>query len=166
MRATFAAAILLLIVAPIISQSISSGQPTALLEITLTYCIEGCSSFKTLIYVDGRVISEYEGYRKAKSGRLIKISRRDETRLEPEELAELMRLTEQSDFIHAQPEYVVKVVTDNGETTTVIYSKGGQVKKIVVGNYLAGNDAEKAKLPPSLLKLIKLWYEFPNSFGY
>lgn len=160
MRVTFAVTLLLLITVPAISQSASSIQSSALLEVKFTYCLEGCGSHIGRIYADGRVIDEGERYRRAKSGQLIKVSSRVETQLEPGELAELKNLVEQPDFLSAQPEYVLKIVQDNPDSVTVTYRREGQEKKITVANYLAGSNAEKEKLPPSLLTLIKSWRLF------
>jgi hypothetical protein len=80
---------------------------------------------------------------------------RCETQLEAEEVAELTSLAEQPDFLNAQPEYVIKTVQDNPSYTTIIYRKEGREKKVRIDNYDETSAAEKAKLPPSLVKLLE-----------
>ena len=147
--------IFLILAVPTIAQPAS--RPAALLEVAHEHCWGGdCDSYTFRIYADGKLTAEGVTSKKAKSGRLRKILSRLEMRLEPEELAELVSLAEKPDFLNALPEYSLKIVQDSPSWVTVTYRKEKLEKKVTIGNYLIANDAEKAKLPPSLWKIIEL----------
>ena len=158
--------LLLLSAAPAVSQSTPSSQSPALIEFKLTaFLYPGKASvimdgkYRTIrIYADGRLIEESRYKRKAKSGRYLDASGRAETQLEKEELAELVNWAEQPDFLNARPEYAVRIVQDNGSSITIAYRTGKLEKKVRVANYFDVSEADKAKLPPSLVKLIE-WEE-------
>ena len=156
LKITLTAILLLLASAPVIVQSAPLRQPSPLLEIAHMFELDcGLQSQMTRVYVDGLVINEGKYKRRAKSGRCLDALTRTELRLEPEELAELISWTEQPDFLNARAEYVVKAVPDNPILNIITYRREGREKKIVVANYLIGSEAEKAKLPPSVLKLLE-----------
>jgi hypothetical protein len=55
--------------------------------------------------------------------------------------------------------YTTRIYTDGSvvvESNAITYHKEAQVKRVTVYNYLISNEAEKAKLPPSVLKIIEM----------
>lgn len=148
--------ILLLLTAGVgLSQSAISNQNPVLLEVISTQCFNGCESETIRIYADGHFVGESETQEKSKSGRLRKVRIKIEKQLDAEELAELISWAEQPDFINAQPEYIVRTVRDSPDWITIIYHHQRQEKSVKVFNFSRGSDAERGKLPPSLLKLIE-----------
>lgn len=133
-----------------------------MLEIAFTFELDcGRQSQATRVYVDGLVINESKYQRRAKSGKCHEALLRMELRLEPTELAELVSWTERPDFLNARPELVVKFVIDNPSRHIITYRKEGREKKILVANYSIGSEAEKAKLPPSILKVLEWEQRIP-----
>lgn len=160
LRVASAVFLSLLLVVPAIAQTTVSSQPTALLEFVYTSCLgAGCDSYTSRIYADGKVIGEAETRKKTKPGRFRKVLTRVETQLEAEELAEFVSLVEQSDLLTASPEYTVKIVQDNPSWISIAYFKEAKDKKVKVYNYLPSKDEGKAKLPPSVMKIIELFHQ-------
>ena len=144
------------------SQKTSPGQAPVLLEMVYTSVGQQVHQTTTRVYADGYYVSEGEYYEKANSGRNRKVSHKREKQLESGEMTELINWAEQPDFVNAQPEYVVKIVQDWPSHITIVYRNKGREKKVVVANYNAGSAEEKAKVPPSVLKLAR-WAD-PYSF--
>ncbi|HEX8746727.1 MAG TPA: hypothetical protein VF717_05960 [Pyrinomonadaceae bacterium] len=145
---------------PNTSQTVFPSQ-TPLLEFVSFYGIMGGRQYTTRVYSDGRYIFEALEYEKAKSGKLRKVITKSEKQLEPDEVAELISLAEQPDFLQAQSEYVT-IVQDNGSHTTITYSNKGREKKVMVSNYNAGSSEAKAKIPASVMKLLR----WANPYGF
>lgn len=143
-------------------QPAAASQTPALLEIIYTNCQADCLSETTRIFANGSYISEAVIYEKAKSGRNRKVIIRAEKQLEAEELAELLSLAEQPDFLNAQPEYPVTVVTDYPDWITIIYRNKGQEKRVKVNNFSRGITSQKSKVPASVVKLAR-WAQ-PQAF--
>jgi hypothetical protein len=155
-QSALAFTILLFIALPVASLSASLRQSNAVLEIVHEGQLEGgWHSTSTRIFADGRVINEGKLKRRAKSGRYVDVSSKTETLLEAEELAEVMGFVERTDFLNAEANYGLRVVQDNPPLTTVTFRKEGLEKKVSIGSYLISSEAEKAQLPPSLVKLIE-----------
>lgn len=149
----------------VLPQSESRSQSPALLEIAYLACSSGmpCDDRKTRVYADGRYVSEWLYPEPAKSGRYREVSIREEKKLESAELAELVSWAEQSDFLSAQPKYLVKIL-HHGSHITITYRNNGREKKVTVINFHGGSAEEKAKVPPSVVKLMR-WsqpYTFPE----
>jgi hypothetical protein len=156
LRMTLAMFFSLLIVVPAVAQSASSSR-LPVLEIVNTICLTGdCERHASRIYADGNLTIEAEIMKKAKSGQLRKVSTRVEMQLEAEELAEFIGLAEKADFLNASPQYVLKIMQDSPSWVTVIYRKKAQEKRVKVYSYLVASEAEKTRLPPSLLKMLEL----------
>lgn len=133
-----------------------------LLEIVYTACAEDCEQDTTRVSSDGHYFSETIGIELTKSGRKRKIRLTQEKQLEPEEVAELVKLAEQPDFVNAKAEYVVKIVQDSPAFFTITYRNKGTEKKVRVANFNAGTPEERSKVPASVLKLAK--WALPQSF--
>ena len=148
--------------APVFARAAPLNQPSAVLEIAFSFEMDcGPQSQTTRVYVDGLVINEAKYQRRAKSGKCHDASLRSEFRLEPTELAELISWTEEPDFLNARAELAVKFVIDNPSRHIITSRKGEREKKILVANYLIGSEAEKAKLPRSVLKVLEWEQKMP-----
>jgi hypothetical protein len=154
--------LLLAAICAVAQQPAASSQTPALLEIVYTNCQADCLSETTRIFANGSYVSEAMLYEKAKSGRNRKVLIRAEKQLEADELAELLSWAEQPDFLNAQPEYPVMVVTDYQDWITIIYRNNGQEKRVKVNNFSRGSTSQKNKVPPSVVKLAR-WAQ-PQSF--
>jgi len=109
----------------------------------------------TRIYADGSYIRE-EGFHEAtKAGTIRKVTHKEEKRLEPSELAEVLGWANEPDFVNANPEYVVRIVFENPDWIAITSRDQGREKVIKVFNFSRGTAAQKAKVPPSFLKLAR-----------
>lgn len=155
---TSAVFLFLLLAIPGAGQSILSSDQPALLEVVHTSCLTpDCGeSYTWRVYANGNVVVESNTLDRTKTGRSRKILHREETQLDPEELAEFAQLTEKADFLNASPEYVVKRMIESSSWVTIIYRKDKLEKRVRIYNYLIASDLEKTKLPPSVLKILKL----------
>ena len=137
--------------------ALAQSQATAndvLLEMIFMRCDSGCDRDITRVYTDGRYVFESTYRETGKSGRTRIVSTKTEKLLDRTEMAELIGWAEQPDFLNAQPEYV-KIVVDGPAYITIVYRSKGREKKVSVANYNAGSAAEKAKVPPSVLSLMR-----------
>lgn len=154
--------LLLLFATPINTQTSSPVQSPALLEFVLMSCLSVCDNSSIRVYVDGRYVSEDEAWVKSKSGKLRKVTSKTEMQLERGEIAELESWAEQPDFQKSLTEYA-KRVTDSPSYVAVTYRNGGREKKVMVANYSVQNAEEKAKIPPSVMRL--LGWAYPTLFS-
>jgi hypothetical protein len=136
------------------SQFVAASQTIPVIEVVRTYCLAVCESVTTRIYVNGRELIEGETNERSKSGRSRKVLFREEKQLEAEELADLVNLAEQPDFQNAQPEYVMKIVTDSPHWIAITYRHQGGEKIVKIYNFDSNSESERGKLPPALLKLL------------
>lgn len=134
----------------------SSNQPV--LEVIHVSCLTaGCGESHTWrSYADGTVVFESNRLNRTKAGRGRTVLIKVETKLYPDELGELLRLAEKPDFLNASPEYSTARVIDAGSFVKITYRKEKFEKRVTVYNYLIADEAEKAKLPISLVKIIEL----------
>lgn len=154
-RLTMGATLLSVVIVATTPKFVPASQSPSLIEIAFTWCQADCQTITTRIYDDGRYVREGKLVEQAKSGRQRKISMRVEKQLESEEVAELVRWAGQSDFVNAQPEYIVKIVQDSPSWLTIAYSNKGKEKKIRVANFIGEEEAAKRMVPPSVLHFIK-----------
>ena len=133
----------------------SSNQPV--LEVVHVSCLTvGCSESHTWrSYADGTVVFESNRLNRTKAGRGRRVLITVETKLYPDELGELLRLAEKPDFLNASPEYSTARVIDAGSFVKITYRKGEFEKRVTIYNYLIATDLEKAKLPITLVNIIK-----------
>ena len=148
------------IIAILIGHLLAYGQSQApanniLMEIIFMACDSDCDRDITRVYTDGRYAFESAFREKGKSGRTRIVSTKTEKRLDRTEMAELIGWAEQPDFLNAQPEYPVRIVQDGPAYITIVYRHKGREKKVLVANYNAGSAAEKAKVPLSVLSLMR-----------
>ena len=134
----------------------SSNQPV--LEVVHVSCLTaGCGESHTWrSYPDGTVVFESNRLNGTKAGRGRRVLIKVEAKLYPDELGELLRLAEKSDFLKASPEYLTARVIDAGSFVKITYRKEKFEKRVTVYNYLIADEAEKAELPLSLVKIIEL----------
>ncbi|HEX8774177.1 MAG TPA: hypothetical protein VF735_11250 [Pyrinomonadaceae bacterium] len=155
-RVTLGVVLLLLLTITMFSQSTSSRQSTVLLEIIFQYVYLGdLASETTRVYADGHYLREEVSIEQAKSSRQRKVLSKVEKQLEPEEIAELISWVEQSDFLNSQPEYAVTIVRDHPDWFIINFRNRNTEKSVKVINFSRGNEAQRAKVPPSVLKLLK-----------
>ena len=133
------------------------------LEIIHVSCVTpncgGTASWRA--FSDGTVIFESDRLDTSDGRAPRRIVAKAETKLWPDELAELLRLADSADFQGASPEYVAKRVIDGGSLVKIIYRKENVEKKVTVYNYLIANEIEKSKLPSAVLKIIELASKTP-----
>lgn len=87
-----------------------------------------------------------------------------ETKLEPDELTQLLGWAEKPDFLNALPEYKTAKVIDAGSFFKIIYRKEKFERRVTVYNYLVANDVEKAKLPLAVVKIIEFSRQVPEIY--
>jgi hypothetical protein len=126
-----------------------------LLEMIFEACGSACDRDVIRVYTDGRYVQQSVYREKGKSGRTRIVSTKTEELLDHTEMAELIGWAEQSDFINALSEYPVKIVRDGPAHITIVYRNKGREKKVLVANYNAGTADEKAKVPRSVLSLMR-----------
>ena len=150
------AIVVLLLMVPTLSRSTTSLQPRLLIQIVYQSSHPSIPTSETVrVYDDGRCITEGAFVEKAKSGRDRKVFVKSEKQLEPAELAELISWTEQSDFLNAEQEYAVARVVDYPDWFLVTRYDNNSQKSIKVINFDRGNQVQRAKIPPSVLNLLK-----------
>lgn len=146
----------LLLAAPIASQSVPSNQTPVLLEIAYVHTHPSIPFSATYrVYADGRYVRESVITEKAKSGRDRREFLKGEKQLEPEEVTELVSWAEQPDFLNAQSAYPVTVVLEYPDWFLITYRNKDKVKSVKVINFSRGSEAGRAKVPQSVLKLLK-----------
>jgi hypothetical protein len=139
------------------AQSAPPDQPSVVLEVEHTHVLGYVDTITSRVFSDGRFITEGERWKAAKSGRHRKVFVREETQLEPVEVAELVVLAEQPEFLDARPEYTAGIVRDYPNWVTVTYHKEGREKRVKVINLYRKDilGAGRDTVPPAVLKLIE-----------
>jgi hypothetical protein len=155
-RVASAVFLLSLITVPIASQSATFNQTPVLLEIVYGNSHPGIPISEThRVYADGRYVHEGMIVEQAKSGRSRKVFLKSEKQLEAEEVGELVRWAEQPDFLNAQQKQTVTLVLEYPDWFVITYRNKDKEKNVEVRNFSRGNEAQRAKVPPSVLKLLK-----------
>lgn len=100
---------------PAVAQTVVSSDPPVL-EIVRVSCLTAdCSESSTWrAHNNGTVILETNMLDRTRPGRPRRVMEKAETKLDPEELAELLWVAEKADFLNASPEYVATRVIDSG----------------------------------------------------
>src|SRR5262245_57896693 len=148
--------LLLLLVVSATSSSAAPTQSTLLLEIVYQTSHPGIPvSETTRVYADGRCVIEGVFVEKTRSGRDRKVFVKVGKQLESDELASLISLTQQPDFLSAQREYGVTSVVDYPDWFVVTSYENDSQKSIKVINFDRGNQVQRAKVPPPVLNLLK-----------
>lgn len=163
LRNTAFSFVLLLVAA--VSDAGQSARPNVspVLEIIHVSCLTAnCGGSATWrAFSDGTVIFESDRLDTSDGKSPRRIETKAETKLWPDELAELLRLADSADFQGASSEYVAKRVIDGGSLVKIKYRKENVEKKVTVYNYLMANEIEKSKLPSAVVKLIELASKTP-----
>ena len=151
-----------LVMPAVTGNAAQSTQEALVLEVVYTVCHADCDHDTSRLYTSGRLISERVFQERAKSGRTRRVETKQERRLEPDEIKEIVGWAEQADFLNAQTEYVVTTVQDSPSYITITYFDKRHYKKVRVSNFAAGNETERAKVPLSIMKLAR-WAQ-PDAF--
>jgi hypothetical protein len=109
------------------------------------------------VFSDGRCIAEGNLWKKTKHGHLRKVSVRVEARLEAEEMAELVKLAEQPEFLAARPEYIVPSTRAYPSWVTITYRSRGREKRVKVIDLdpKSVSGAARDAVPSVLLELVE-----------
>jgi hypothetical protein len=157
-RVISGALLLFLLASLSVAQSTPPAQTAVVLEIGQTY-FRGfyIETQTTRVFSDGRFVTESKVGKGTKSGRLRMVSVRVEARLEADEMAELLSLAEQPEFLGVQPEYSVATVRAYPNWLTITYRNRGREKSVKVMNldWEDVSGAARDAVPSALLKLIQ-----------
>ena len=108
------------------------------------------------LYKSGRVLYEVNPNYDPVAGAFNQMLITKETRVGEKDVAEIIRLCEQQDFQMAKAEYPrFQRWTDSSLKTTIVFTSGGNEKKIVVNNYSAEDNQNKSRYPASLIALLQ-----------
>ena len=133
-----------------------SDQPALIKVLHRCSRMTNCDSLDLNIYSNGSFVFEASVIDIQKPTPSRRVKHREEGQLSREKLAQFAQLTLEPDFQNAADEYVARRVIDEGSLVTIVARTEKGEKRVTIYNYAIATDAEKAKLPPSILKILQL----------